>query len=303
MKAAEGYLLALDIGTTTTRCLLFDLEGIPVGAAYREPPIHYPRPSWTEVDPEDWWESVVLVVRKVLEQSQVPRERILGIGLAGLMHALVPINDAGQPLSRAMLWMDQRCRPQVEWLTQKHGQIIEEMVGPHWALSTTPSAPKLRWIVEHRPELLQQTYKFLLAKDFIRLKLTGTIATDHSDAGGTCLYDQQKGDWSHPMLNAIGVGLEKMPLIHESAEVIGAVTEEAAQITGLIQGTPVVVGGGDVMCTRIGADACSYERACLYLGTAAWVSVVSPDTGRAAVAATATTGASVSRPTAPEACT
>jgi xylulokinase len=298
MPAGGGYLLAIDVGTTTTRCILFDLEGRPVGEAYREPKVYHPRTTWTEVDPEDWWTCAVAVIRETLRQVEVRREEILGIGLCGLKHALVPINASGKPLARAMLWMDQRCRSQAEWLAREHGDLIEEVMGGRWTISTTPSAPKLRWIVEHEPDLLRRTYKFLLVKDFIRLRLTGTVATDPSDAGGTRLYDPRSRDWSYRLLGRIGVPPEKMPPIQDSTTVAGGVTKKAAQATGLTPGTPVVVGAGDVRCTLIGANAFHTRRACLYLGTAAWMSVARPGMVRRSLSAdhfgaTATTGAAL----------
>jgi len=271
MPAEEGYLLAIDVGTTTTRCILFDLEGRPVGEAYREPTVYHPQPDWTEVEPEDWWESTVAAIRETFRRSQVPVAKILAVGLCGLKHALVPIDASGKPLARAMLWMDQRCQPQAEWLAREHGDLIDETMGGGGSISTTPSAPKLRWIVENDPGLLLHTAKFLLAKDFIRFRLTGTIATDPTDAAGTRLYDRRSGDWSRPLLERIGVPPEKMPPIHDSTAVAGEVTQAAARATGLAAGIPVVVGGGDVRCTLIGANAFGV-RACLYLGTAAWIS-------------------------------
>jgi len=293
MRAGEGYLLGVDVGTTTARCILFDLEGRPVGEAYHEPRVHHPQPNWAEVEPEDWWESTVAVVREALQRAGVPGERVLGVGLSGLQHALIPIDGRGKPLARAMLWMDQRCQPQVEWMVREHSELIEEIMGRRWPVSTTMSAPKLRWIVENQPDLLCRAHKFLLAKDFIRFRLTGTLASDPSDAAGTFLFDQHSGDWSCQMLELVGVSLEKMPPIRDSTEVAGGVTVEAAEATGLAPGTPVVIGGGDTICTLSGANAFDPKRACLYLGTAAWVSIPRPGTTFGSFGATATTGASL----------
>jgi xylulokinase len=139
---------------------------------------------------------------------------------------------------------------------------------------------------------------FLLVKDFIRLRLTGTLATDPSDAGGTRLYDPRSGDWSQRLLEAIGVPPEKMPPICDATHIAGGVTEKAARATGLAPGTPVVVGSGDVRCTLIGANALGSARACLYLGTAAWISLPPQKTagGRLSAncfGATSTTGAAL----------
>lgn len=292
MPAREGCLAAVDIGTTTTRCVLYDLKGRPVEAAYREPVVHHPRTNWTEVEPEDWWLCAAAAIREALERSGVPNTAVLGVGLCGLKHAIVPLDAQGTPLARSMLWMDQRCQPQAEWMTREHGDAIAASTGGGPTMSTTPSAPKLRWIAEHQPDLLQRAQVLLLVKDFVRFRLTGTLATDPSDAGGTRLYDPRTGDWSQRMLDLVGVPREKMPPICEPTSVAGGVTECAARATGLQPGTPVVVGGGDVQCTLIGANAYGMERACLYLGTAAWLSVAR-STSSGSFGATSTTGAAL----------
>ena len=143
------YLLAIDVGSTTTRCLLFDLQGMPIAEAYREPPVYHPQPTWTEVDAEDWWAATVAVVRQVLEQVPDARQQIRGVGLCGLMHAMVPLDALGRPLARAMLWMDQRCQAQAQWLSAEYGDLIQQSMGGGRRIGTTPSAPKLRWLVEH----------------------------------------------------------------------------------------------------------------------------------------------------------
>jgi xylulokinase len=273
MHAQGKCLAAIDVGSTTTRCVLFDLQGRSIGESYREPPVHHPQTDWSEVEPEDWWTCASTVTREALQRSGISSDQVLGVGLCGLKHALVPLDAYGEPLARAMLWMDQRCLPQAEWLAHEHGDLIEEVMGEGRTVSTTPSAPKLRWIVENDPDLLQRTHTFLLPKDFVRFRLTGKIGTDPSDAGGTRLYDPRRGDWCEPLLAGIGVPREKLPPIYPATHIAGRVTPRAAQATGLAQGTPVVVGGGDVRSTLIGANAFHTQQACLYLGTSAWISV------------------------------
>jgi xylulokinase len=286
----DGVLLALDIGTTTTRALLFDLAGHPVAEAYREVDVAHPRPNWAEIDAQMCWRATLEVLEEIFDPGPYAPEDVLAVGLSGLLHALIPVDEAGNPLARAMLWMDQRCQPQADWLSREHEDLVCALTGRR-SVSTTYSAPKLRWLVEHDPDLVDQTSKFLPMKDFIRLQLTGTVATDPSDAGGTMLYDRARADWSEALLEAIGVPLEKLPPIRPSTEVAGGITFAAAAMTGLIKGTPVVVGGGDTLCTRIGTHAEGTDRACLYLGTAAWMSV--PQRRAGCFSATATTGATL----------
>jgi xylulokinase len=289
--SAEGrYLLALDIGSTTVRAVLFDLRGAPVGDSYREPPVHYPGKNRAEIDVNLRWDAVQVVIREALGIAAIAPGQIVGIGLTGLQHALTPIDAEGRPLARAMLWMDQRCQPQVEWMAREHGDILQAEVGATRA-STTWSAPKLRWIYENQPELIERTFKFMPTKDYIRFKLTGAIETDPSEAGGTMLFNRQTGDWSRPMMAMVGVPVEKMPVIKPSSTVVGGVTAAAAAATGLQEGTPVVIGGGDTKCTRLGANTESTGGACLYIGTAAWLAA--PNRRRNAFSATATTGAAL----------
>lgn len=290
VEGTAEYILAIDVGTTTVRAIAFDLAGRPALEAYCESRVHHPRPTWAEVEPEDWWQCTVHVVREVTAGVAECGGHIIGVGLTGLLHALIPIDAEGHPLARAMLWMDQRCAAQVEWMAREHGAAIEEVMGTS-RVSSTWSAPKLRWIYEHQPDLLARTHRFLSVKDYIRMRLTDTIATDPSDAGGTFLFDRRRGEWSRTMLDIVGVPLEKMSPICPSTRVAGGVTKEAACATGLPEGTPVVIGGGDTAATRLGANALSSGRACLYLGTAAWIS--GPQRPARAFGATATTGAAL----------
>ena len=109
-------LLTIDQGTTTSRAVLYDLEGRIVSQAYREVYPYHPQPGWAEADPQEWWQATVAVVREALDQSAGSPSDVAGIGISALQHAIVPVDRDGNPLARAMLWMDQRCAPQVEWM-------------------------------------------------------------------------------------------------------------------------------------------------------------------------------------------
>ncbi len=267
------YLLAIDQGTTTCRAVLYDLEGYAIAEAYREVYPHHPQPGWAEADPQDWWWAVVAVVHEVLSHSGAAPSDIAGIGVAALQHAIVPVDREGQPLARAMLWMDQRCAPQVEWMIHQHGETIRRVMGEGRFPTTTYSAPKLRWWAENRPEVIRRAAVFLLPKDYLRYRLTGEAATDPSDAGGAFLYHPSRHGWATELLELIGVPAEKMPPIRQPYEIVGRVSGAAAAQTGLAEGTPVATGCADTLSTLIGANALLPERGYLYLGTAAWLAL------------------------------
>jgi len=257
----KDYFLAIDLSTTACKAVIFNSAGESVSEAHRDMPLFHPHPDWVEADAGDWWRLTVECIRESLHQADISPARIAGIGVCGLMHALLPVDKTGEPLDRVMLWMDQRCKPQCEWMAEN------TKLSP----STTVSAPKLRWIVENKPEIIDKTYKFMFGKDYVRLKLTGQYATDISDVGGSALLDSKKGDWAFETLRLMGVPDDRMLAVRDSTEIAGYVTENAAKETGLEAGTPVVIGAGDVRSTYIGAGFHVPGRTLLYMGTAAWM--------------------------------
>jgi len=293
MTTRTGYLLAIDVGSTTTRAVLFDLAGTQVAEAFREPVVHHPEPNWAEVQPDDWWRDCTATIRELLARSGIPADRILGIGLTALQHTLVPVDAQGNVLAPAILWMDQRSKDQLAWLNREHAAVIAELLGGTGKLSNSTAVPKLRWMLEHTPEVLEQAEMFLPVKDFIRYRLTGLAGTDAYDAANTGLVCRPTGTWFAPLLTLVGVHPDRMPPILEAGAIAGHVTQKAARETGLAAGTPVAVGSGDVNCTCIGTNVTDDGRACLYLGTAAWIRIPCPSRPGGTVRATATTGAAL----------
>jgi len=286
----DGLLLAVDIGTTTVRAILFDLQGKRVGEARYEPPVLTPGPYMAEVDPQVRYRLALCAIHDCLTATGAPPDAVLALSLSGLQHALVPLDEQGQVLDNAMLWMDQRCAPQATWLSETHGPLLESISG-RAQMSTTMSAPKLRWLVEKRPELVAKTRWFLPIKDYVRWRMTGHVATDPGDAGGTGLYDPKSGDWSAPLLEIIGVPAAKLPPIMPPETVVGGLLPEAAAAAGLNPGTPVIIGAGDVPATRLGAGTTQSELTCMYIGTACWIAP--PRRRKGGFGSTATTGAAL----------
>jgi len=266
----QPYFLSIDLGTMSCKVAIFNDSGELISLAKSETPIYYPQPTHVEANPGDWWEIVKKLINQVLADAQISSDQIVCIGLCGLMHALIPVDISGNVVDRAMLWMDQRCKPQCEWMATNFGEKIHQYTGRY--PSTTTSAAKLLWIKQNKPEVIEKTHKFLLAKDYIRFKLTGEFATDVTDSGGTSLLDRKTQNWSGEILEeVIGVPKEKMPLIRQSTDIAGGVTPQAAAETTLTEGTPVIVGSSDVYATLVGANIYAQHRVCLYMGTAAWM--------------------------------
>ena len=245
------YLVGIDIGTSGTKTILVEVGGRVIARATHEYPLHSPRPLWSEQDPADWWTATTATIREVVQRGGVEAGDIAGVGLSGQMHGAVFLEEGGAVLRPAILWNDQRTQAECDWITDAVGRekVIEQTSNP---VLTGFTAPKIVWLRNHEPEVFARVRKVLLPKDYIRLKLTGEYATEVSDASGTALFNVRKRAWADEMLDGCGIPREWMPAAYESVEVSGRISAEAAGLTGLREGTPVVGGGGDQAAGAVG---------------------------------------------------
>jgi xylulokinase len=245
------YLMGIDVGTSGTRTLICDEKGTIAGSATVEHPISSPKPGWSEQHPEDWWKATAKSVRTALRKAKLKGRDIAGLGLSGQMHGSVFLDKNDRVLRPAILWNDQRTGKECEEITATIGKrrLIKLVSNP--AL-TGFTAPKILWVRNHEPRVYGKTKKVLLPKDYIRFRLTGTFATEVSDASGTLLLDVKKRRWSRQMLSGLQIDEALLPECYESPEVSGKISKIAAKETGLAEGTPVVGGGGDQAAGAVG---------------------------------------------------
>jgi len=269
------YFLGIDVGTEGTKVALFDLQGNIVKDSYEEYELICRQPGWAEQDPKLWWNVVTRNIKKVLKLSKVNPGDVAGVGACGQMHAAIPIDKKGNLIySSPSLWCDKRSALQCEKLKK---EIDEEWLLKKTANPITPAwtATKILWIKDNLPQIYEKTYKFLVPKDYIVFKLTDMPSIDLSEASGTLIFDVNREKWSDELSQQLEIDLEKMPEIHFSHEVVGELSREAAKVTGLRAGTPVVSGGGDFLCTLLGAGITREGRAADISGTASLVAFYS----------------------------
>lgn len=243
-----SVLLGLDIGTGGARAVGVDENGGVVAEASSEYPLHSPRPGWSEQDPADWWRASEEVLRRVVDEV---RGDVSGIGLTGQMHGSVFLDAGGEVIRPALLWNDQRTHAQCVKITETVGEerLIEIAGNP--AL-TGFQAPKILWLKDEEPDNFSRLASVLLPKDYVRLRLTGELATDVSDAAGTLLLDVQRREWSEEILNALELPMEWLPRVYEGPEKTGALRENVADEVGMPAGIPVAAGGGDNAAAAVG---------------------------------------------------
>lgn len=259
------YLLGLDISTTGAKALLIDEDGEVVASHTTPHNISNPYPLWSEQEPRAWWSGMVESIRAVVQSTHAADE-IAGVGLTGQMHSLVCLDKNGEVLRPAILWNDQRTQAQCDAITERVG--LENLIRLSGNRALTGfTAPKILWIREHEPDVYARINRVLVAKDYIRYCLTGECAVDVNDASGMLLMDVQRRTWSAELLDALEIPAEWLPTVYEGPAVTGTVSAEAAELTGLRVGTPVIAGGGDQAAQAVGVGAVEAGIVALTVGT------------------------------------
>jgi xylulokinase len=266
-------IISHDLGTTGDKATLVSDDGRVLAAVTSTYATDFGPRGKAEQDAEAWWTAVCVATRELLARSGVGPADIEVVSFSGQMMGAVLLDGAGLPVRPAIIWADTRSVAQSAALVERVGMERGYLITGH-RLNPTYSLSKIMWVRDHEPEVFARTRTVLLAKDFVCHRLTGVLVTDPSDASSTNAYDQAAGEWSGELIDAARLSRTLFPEIVASTTVVGGVTDEAARATGLLAGTPVVLGGGDGPMGALGAGVLGPESgAYAYLGSSSWVSV------------------------------
>ena len=245
----RNLALGIDLGTSSVRAMLVDEQASIVATAARTYEVIAPSPGWAEQAPDVWWRETCTAVRSALDQ--VGDARVTAVSFSGQMHGTVLADGRGRPVLDAIIWADQRSSSNVESFIASHGSdwLAQRTANP---LASGFQLATLLWLTEHRPEDLQRARHLLLPKDWLRYRMTGTAASDASDACSTLMFDTARGEWSGDVIRACGLDAEMLPEIRGSCDIAGELLRAPAQDMGLTPGTPVVTGAGDTPATAVG---------------------------------------------------
>jgi xylulokinase len=264
----QSTLLGIDVGTSSIKVVAVSPEGKLLAVASSPMTVAVAKPGWSEQQPEEWWNGTCSAIRETI--SKIDSPEVLGVGLSGQMHSLVSLDRDRQVVRPAILWNDVRSSAEAAWVRETVGnESLRRLAGNPSLEGFTVT--KLLWMKANEPELFGKISHMLLAKDYIRYRLTGELGTEPSDASATLLFDIVKSRWSPEMCDLLGIEETILPRVAESAEIAGGVTKDAAQATGLREGVPVVGGGADNACAAIGAGVVSPGDALFSVGTSGTV--------------------------------
>ncbi len=271
---AKRYIISHDVGTGGSKAVLVESTGRILGSAFEGYEVAYPRSNWAEQQPDDWWRAVTVSTRRLLAESDVRPAEILCMTFSTQMLGVVPVDAQGQPLRPGIIWLDARAGKQAR-------QIMRKILGPKvFAMIVGAEAtgkdvlPKLLWLKENEPQLFVETAKFLDVNSYLIYRSTGNMISDWSAASATGLFDLKKKRWSDFLIRFFGLPREKFPHLRRSTDEAGRLTSQSAQEFGLLEGTPVICGAGDVLAAAVGSGAVGEGEGHIYLGTSGWVGVV-----------------------------
>ena len=261
------YVIGCDIGSQSLKAVLISAEGKICGEASASYPIEYPQPTWAQQSPASWMDALIQSVHSLLAHNDVNPRQIIALGLDAQVDGVVAIDQTGQPVYPAIIWMDRRAVSECETVGRKIAQkTIFEITGLN--LDATHVAPKIRWLADHEPHLFEKTSSLLLPGSYVAFALTGELGVDFSNASSTMLMDVRSRAWSQQMCDAFEIPTRLLPPIQPATRVLGTLRDEAADFLGLSRSTKVILGSGDEHAACLGAGVTKPGLVCDIAGTA-----------------------------------
>jgi sugar (pentulose or hexulose) kinase len=259
-------VIGIDQSTTATKAIAFDGRGQIVAEGRASVALSNPQMGWFEQDVADWTGSVAKALKQLTRK--VSKDRIAAVSISNQRESFAQFDAGGQALRPGTLWLDERAHVEVLEIAEEVGlQRLHQISGiPN---DITPCRTRCRWLSKHEPRVWKRTHKTAEVHGVITHFLTGEWKTSTSSASPMGILDAKTYDWSDTLLTAARLTRAQLPVLVPSGEVMGDVSDQAAKLTGLKSGTPVVAGGGDGQCAGAGANTFLQGRAYLNLGTAA----------------------------------
>jgi xylulokinase len=258
-------LLGLDLGTSSVKALLLGEAGYAVGEGSASYPVRSPRPGWAESSPDHWWNAVVEATKKAVGDRGA---QVAALGLSGQMHGVVLTDDRRRPLRSAILWADARSAEQLAAYRRLGEGVRRRLANPP---AVGMAGPSLLWLRDHEPDVYTSARWALQPKDWLRLRLTGEVFAEPSDASATLLYDLRSDGWDYPVVETLGLRPDLLAPLVASASAAGTLTGRAAELLGLRAGVPVAAGAADTAAAMLGGGLLRPGTVQLTVGTGAQI--------------------------------
>ena len=273
------YVIGVDLGTSAVKILIVNKVGTVVHQVSKEYSLIHSQPGYSEQNPEDWVEQTISGLQEIFKNKIIDPTKVDGISFSGQMHGLVLLDKNNNVLRNAILWNDTRTTPQCKYIYEKVGKNKLLNITKNLALEGF-TLPKLLWVKEHEPHIYERAKKFLLPKDYLRYRLTDTIAMDYSDAAGTLLLNVENKEWSREICDILDIDMSICPPLVDSVDHVGNLSKEIAETVGLDPSVRVFAGGADNACGAIGAGIIEEGKTLCSIGTSGVVLTYEEDAAK-----------------------
>ena len=264
-SSRKDLVIGLDCSTTATKAIACDRRGNVVAHAHEAIPLSSPQPHYYEQDSNDWWISAQHALRQIFRH--INPARISALAISNQRETFVPLDMHGDCLRPAIVWLDERCKNEVESFSNEIGKSrIHRITGkpPDYA----PVVYRLAWMKKHEPKLYRKIGMICDVQSYMVWKLTGAFKTSWASADPLGVFDLKEKTWSRLILEALALRDNQLSEAYRPGTILGRISNEAARLTGLSMDTVVVAGGGDGQAAGLGSNVLTPERAYLNLGTA-----------------------------------
>lgn len=261
----EEYVVGLDVSTQSAKAIAWSNTGEAIAEGRAPIPMNSPKEGHFEQEPADWWTAAKTALKQLTDQ--VEASKIVGLAISNQRETVGFLDEAGASKTPSMVWLDSRAIDQVDTLNglMGDGQIHKISGKPK---DVTPVAYRLMWLRENMPETLDSVSLFTDVHGYICQQLTGNNIASRTSADPFGIFDINKMEWSEPILKALGLTSKTFPEVKQPAELVGRVSQDAAEATGLEMGTNIFCGGGDGQCAGLGVNAAREGTVYLNIGTA-----------------------------------
>ncbi|MDP3859728.1 MAG: FGGY-family carbohydrate kinase [Stagnimonas sp.] len=280
MNQNKNKILAIDVGTQSTRALVFDAQGRALAKAQvaHDPVYVSPQPGWAEQDPELYWQAVASACQQLWQAGGVSPDEIAALSLTTLRGSLVCVDAEGRVLRPALVWLDQReCtappKLSLPW------RAAFALAGAGALIAHLQRQAECNWLALNEPELWARTAKFLLVSGWLSHRLTGDYVDSTGCQVGYLPFDYRRLDWAAPRdfkWQAMAVRREQLPRLVHPGQPLGALRAEAAAALGLPPGLPIIAAAADKACEVLGCGALAPDTAQLSFGTTATINTTQP---------------------------
>lgn len=266
------YMIGVDIGTTTTKSVLYDMKGKVVAYANSGYQLYQDAPDMAEEDPDDILHAVIEVMGQVMYKSKAKADEIKGVSFSSAMHSLILMDEADQPLTKAITWADNRAAKYSDELKDNGlGAKIYARTGT----PIHPMAPlsKILWLRHEKPELFKKAKKFIDLKTYVFFKLFGVYRMDYSIASATGMFNIFDLKWNQGVLDLLQITEKQLPELVETTASISGIAPRFAELLNISTRTPFIFGASDGVLSNLGVDAIDPGVVAVTIGTSGAVRV------------------------------